>query len=74
MRLADFSALRDLAELFPRTKHNASLKLLFPEPFGPTITLIPLSKFISVFGAKDLKPCIESFLIEVMEEYRSLGI
>ena len=63
MRFADFSALMPLAELFPSTKQIASLKLDFPEPFGPRIIENPLSKGNSIGLAKDLKSFNRIFLI-----------
>ena len=55
-----FAALKDLILNLPRTKHKASDMLLFPDPLGPRITLIPSVKGNSVFLGKLLKPCITS--------------
>ena len=62
-KLVVFSALIDFADKRPRAKHKASDMLLFPQPFGPTTTVIPLSNITSVLLANDLKPCITIFLI-----------
>ena len=58
IKLLAFFALIDLMLNLPRTKHRASEILLFPEPFGPKITFIPVSKGISVFLGNDLNPYI----------------
>src|SRR5215475_6364438 len=43
----------------PRTQAMASATLLLPQPFGPTIEVIPSPvKMRSVWSAKDLKPVI----------------
>lgn len=62
-KFAAFAARMDLMLNLPKTKHNASVMFDFPEPFGPTITFMEFSKGISVFLAKDLKPCITIFLM-----------
>ena len=41
----------------PSTQRTASEILLFPHPFGPTMTVMPSEKSIVVLSAKDLKPC-----------------
>ena len=41
----------------PKTQRTASEILLFPQPFGPTITVIPSANSIVVLSAKDLNPC-----------------
>ena len=41
----------------PRTQRTASATLLFPEPLGPTIAVIPSEKWNSVLVANDLYPC-----------------
>src|SRR3989338_3325471 len=55
-KLRAFSARIDFIDNLPNTKQIASEILDFPDPFGPIITLIPLSNGISVFLANDLKP------------------
>ena len=40
----------------PRTQRIASVTLLLPLPFGPTIAVIPLSNSIRVYSGNDLKP------------------
>ena len=62
-RFAAFAARMDLIDNLPKTKQRASVIFDFPDPFGPTITFIAFSKGISVFLAKDLKPCITIFLM-----------
>src|SRR5688572_12053648 len=47
---------RLLAECVPSTHDSASTMLDLPDPFGPTMTVIPGSKSRWVFSAKDLKP------------------
>ena len=47
-----------LLDCSPNTQRIASLTLLFPQPFGPTIAVIPPSKLILVKSANDLKPTI----------------
>src|SRR5438309_6767402 len=59
----NLSALRDLAEILPRTKQMASQMLDFPAPFGPQITLNPFSKGIETLLLKLLNPCNVSFEI-----------
>ena len=49
---------KDLTDCSPSTHLTASTTLLLPEPLGPTIPVIPLSKSISIVSAKDLKPCV----------------
>jgi len=63
IKLLAFAARIDFIESLPRTKHNASVILLFPEPFGPKTTFIPEVKGISVLLGKLLKPYITSFFI-----------
>ena len=46
----------------PNTQRIASLMLLLPLPFGPTIQVIPLLKSMVTGSAKDLNPCISIFL------------
>ena len=41
----------------PSTQRIASLILLFPHPFGPTIPITSESKVMMDLSAKDLKPC-----------------
>ena len=45
-----------LAEVSPMTQRKASTRLDLPQPFGPTIPVIPLLSFKSVVSTKDLKP------------------
>jgi hypothetical protein len=42
----------------PRANNTASVMLLFPDPFGPTITVIPGSSGIRTGRANVLKPFI----------------
>ena len=42
----------------PRAKRTASVTLLFPDPFGPTIAVIPPSSGILTGRAKVLNPLI----------------
>ena len=51
-----------LADCSPNTQRMASATLLLPQPFGPTMQVTPLSNFISVLSAKDLKPLSSTFL------------
>src|SRR5436190_692424 len=46
----------DLALCSPRAQRTASPTLLFPQPLGPTIAVIPGSTFTTVFSPNDLKP------------------
>src|SRR5688500_16996374 len=46
----------DLAPCSPITQASASTTLDFPEPFGPTMQVIPGSNWSVVEEAKDLKP------------------
>lgn len=48
--------LSDLTDCSPNTQRTASTILLFPEPFGPTIAVIPDFISKSILSAKDLKP------------------
>jgi len=63
IRFLAFSARMDFAESRPSAKQIASEMFDFPDPFGPIITEIPLSNRISVFFAKDLKPCATNFFM-----------
>ena len=65
-RFAALAARIDFIESRPNTKQSASVMFDFPEPFGPTITFIELSRGISVFFAKDLNPCIVMFFMWVI--------
>ena len=50
----------------PKAKHNASIILDLPAPFGPTIQVKPLLNFtVTVLSPKDLNPVIEIFFIKV---------
>ena len=46
----------DFAPCSPITQARASTTLDLPEPFGPTMQVMPGSKFIVVADANDLKP------------------
>jgi len=46
----------DLAPCSPITQASASTTLDLPEPFGPTMQVMPGSKFIVVADANDLNP------------------
>src|SRR5688572_12831737 len=46
----------------PSTQRMESTILLLPQPLGPTMPVIPLSKRKSVLSAKLLKPCISRLL------------
>src|SRR5438477_4742577 len=46
----------DLALCSPRAQRTASPTLLFLQPLGPTIAVIPGSTFTTVFSPNDLKP------------------
>src|SRR5205823_1304403 len=46
----------DLALCSPRAQRPASSTLLFPQPWGPTIAVMPGSTFTTVFSPNDLKP------------------
>jgi hypothetical protein len=46
----------------PMTQRIASAMLLLPQPFGPTMPLIPGENSTTTFSMKDLKPVISSFL------------
>ena len=52
----DPSPRSDFTDCSPKTQRTASTTLLLPEPFGPTIPLIPFVKTMSVLSANDLKP------------------
>ena len=41
----------------PSTQRTASEILLLPQPFGPTMTVMPSANSIVVLSAKDLNPC-----------------
>ncbi len=47
---------RDFAPCSPITQASASTTFDLPDPLGPTIAVIPGSKFRVVAEAKDLKP------------------
>jgi len=64
---ANFSALMLFELILPSTNVSASMMLDFPEPFGPSMTLNPCSKSISVLLANDLNPERISLLTQVMD-------
>src|ERR1041385_3297873 len=45
-----------LADCSPSTQRIASATFDFPQPFGPTIAVMPGKKLSVVLSAKDLKP------------------
>src|SRR5690554_5618192 len=51
-----------LYELSPITQRNASTRLDFPQPFGPTTPVSPGSMTNSLGSTKDLKPRRRSFV------------
>ena len=53
---------RLLADCSPNTQRIASATLLLPQPFGPTIAVIPSVKSIGVLSANDLNPTNSIFL------------
>ncbi len=64
---------RDLALCSPSTQAMASDTLLLPQPFGPTMPVIPEpSKTISILSANDLKPWIW-ILLSFNKEVSSRG-
>ena len=67
------AALIDFILNLPKTKHNASEILLFPEPFGPRRIFIPGVKSSSVFFGKLLNPYITSFFIYAIKEIINKG-
>src|SRR5437868_11092011 len=50
----------DLADCSPSTQRTASSTLDFPQPFGPTIAVMPSWKLRSVLSANDLNPSSSS--------------
>src|SRR5207244_10353218 len=46
----------DLADCSPKTQRTASSTFDFPQPFGPTIAVMPSWKLKTVLSANDLKP------------------
>ena len=52
-----FAPRRDREDCSPRTHRMASEIFDFPEPFGPTIAVMPPRNLISVRSGNDLKPC-----------------
>src|SRR4030095_4816121 len=53
---------RTLAFCSPIAHLTASTILVFPQPLGPTIAVIPVSKSTVTLSAKDLNPNISSLL------------
>ena len=53
---SDFLARKELAACSPNTQRIASVTLLFPDPFGPAMTVIPDPNSNVVRSAKDLNP------------------
>ncbi len=51
-----FTPRRDLALCSPKTQRTASATLLFPLPFGPTMTLNPWPNSNLTRSANDLNP------------------
>ncbi len=58
MTSSSLSPLKTLILCSPRTQRIASTMLVLPQPFGPTIAVIPPLNLSSVLLAKDLKPNI----------------
>ena len=54
---------RFLADCSPITQRMASTTFDFPQPFGPTIAVIPSGKSKTTLSTKDLKPIISSLFI-----------
>src|SRR5215510_4711270 len=50
----------DLALCSPSAQRTDSEMLLLPQPFGPTIAVMPGVTLRIDFSAKDLKPCSET--------------
>ena len=48
---------REREDCSPSTQRMASDILDLPEPFGPTIAVMPPRNLISVLSGNDLKPC-----------------
>ena len=55
------SVRRIFALCSPTTQLIASAMLLLPQPFGPTIAVVPSSKISSVRSQKDLNPTRSNF-------------
>ena len=52
----------DFALCSPSAQRTASATLLLPQPFGPTMPVIPGRTLSAVRSAKDLKPCSDDLL------------
>ena len=51
---------KEPARCSPKTQRMASTTLDLPQPLGPTMAVMPGSKGMTIFWAKDLKPKISS--------------
>jgi hypothetical protein len=54
------------------TQRIASAMLLLPQPFGPTMPLIPGEKSTTTFSRKDLKPAISSLFSLIFFKIRQI--
>ena len=61
-----FPPRRFFADCSPRTQRTASDTLLFPDPLGPTIHVIPSLKSNVNLSANDLNPYISNFLRSIV--------
>src|SRR5882724_11216157 len=60
MTSAISSPRSDFADCSPRAQRTASRTLDFPQPFGPTIAVVPSWKLKIVLSTNDLKPSSSS--------------
>ena len=56
MTFSIFSLRSSRARCSPSTHRTASMMLDFPQPLGPTMAVMPGSKWMAVLSAKLLKP------------------
>ena len=61
----------DFMDFSPNTHFIASITFDLPEPFGPTIPIIALSKFSLVISANDLKPFASNFFKNIIHNSKT---
>ena len=61
-----------LADCSPKTQRMASDIFDFPQPLGPTMAVIPGSKFSDVLSANDLNPTVLRFFRYMRPPFASL--
>ena len=72
-----FCPRRFLTFCSPSTQRTASEILLFPQPLGPTMTVMPSANSMVVLSAKDLNPCSvkrSNFMVSPCSRFSMLSL